>query len=66
MYEDSIIVSEIEPIINYLYSTTGNSKEVLVDENLKNFKRLVENKMKATGSIFITKDTGVFKAYSKK
>jgi len=66
MYEDSLIVSEIEPIINYLYSTTGNSKEVLVDKNLKNFKRLVENKMKATGSIFITKDTGLFKAYSKK
>lgn len=66
MYEDSLIVSEIEPIINYLYSTTGNSKEVLVDENLKNFKRLVEIKMKATGSIFITKDTGLFKAYSKK
>lgn len=65
-YEDSLIVSEIEPIINYLYSTTGNSKEVLVDENLKNFKKLIENKMKATGSIFITKDTGVFKAYSKK
>lgn len=66
MYEDSLIVSEIEPIINYLYSTTGNSKEVLVDENLKNFKILVENKMKATGSIFITKNTGLFKAYSKK
>lgn len=64
-YEDSLIVSEIEPIINYLYSTTGNSKEVLVNENLKNFKRLVENKMKANGSVFITKDTGVFKAYQK-
>lgn len=65
-YEDSLIVSEIEPIINYLYSTTGNSKEVLVGENLKNFEKLVENKMKVTGSIFITKDTGVFKAYLKK
>lgn len=65
-YEDSLIVSEIEPIINYLYSTTGNSKEVLVGENLENFERLVENKMKATGSIFITKDTGVFKAHLKK
>lgn len=65
-YEDSLIVSEIEPIINYLYSTTGNSKEVLVGEHLKNFKSFVENKMKTTGSIFITKDTGVFKAYIKK
>lgn len=64
-YEDSLIVSEIEPIINYLYSTTGNSKEILVGENLKNFKSFVESKMKATGDIFITKDTGVFKAYSK-
>jgi ubiquinone/menaquinone biosynthesis C-methylase UbiE/DNA-binding transcriptional MerR regulator len=62
-YEDSLIVSEIEPIINYLYSTTGNSKEVLIGENLKNFKSFVENKMKTTGSIFITKDTGVFKVH---
>lgn len=66
MYEDSLIVSEIEPIINYLYSTTGNSKEVLVGENLKNFKKFAQNKMQATGSIFITKETGLFKAYSKK
>ncbi|WP_160686987.1 methyltransferase domain-containing protein [Clostridium sp. C2-6-12] len=65
-YEDSLIVSEIEPIINYLYSTTGNSKEILVGENLKNFESFVESKMKATGDIFITKDTGVFKAHSKK
>lgn len=64
-YEDSLIVSEIEPIINYLYSTTGNSKEILVGENLKSFKSFVESKMKVTGDIFITKDTGVFKAYSK-
>ena len=66
MYDDSLIVSEIEPIIEYLYSTTGNSKEVLVGENLKNFKKFIENKMKATGSIFITKETGLFKVYSKK
>jgi ubiquinone/menaquinone biosynthesis C-methylase UbiE/DNA-binding transcriptional MerR regulator len=62
-YEDSLIVSEIEPIINYLHSTTGNSKEVLIGENLKNFKSFVENKMKTTGSIFITKDTGIFKVH---
>jgi len=61
-YEDSLIVTEIEPIIDYLYSTTGNSKEILVDEKLENFKKLIENKMKISGSIFITKDTGVFKA----
>jgi ubiquinone/menaquinone biosynthesis C-methylase UbiE/DNA-binding transcriptional MerR regulator len=60
-YEDSLIVTEIEPIIDYLYSTTGNSKEILVDEKLENFKKLIENKMKISGSIFITKDTGVFK-----
>jgi ubiquinone/menaquinone biosynthesis C-methylase UbiE len=61
-YEDSLIVTEIEPIIDYLYSTTGNSKEMLVDEKLENFKKLMENKMKILGSIFITKDTGVFKS----
>lgn len=66
MYKDSLIVSEVEPIINYLHSTTGNSKEILVSENLNNFKKLLDNKMKTTGSIFITKDTGLFKAYSKK
>ncbi|MFT8349421.1 MerR family transcriptional regulator [Clostridium saccharoperbutylacetonicum] len=66
MYEDSLIVTEVEPLINYLYSTTGNSKEILINENLKNFKKLVEDKVKATGSIFITKETGLFKACSKK
>lgn len=66
MYEDSLIVTEVEPLISYLYSTTGNSKEILINENLINFKKLVENKMKVTGSVFITKETGLFKACSKK
>lgn len=61
-YDDSLVVSQVEPLIDYIFSTTGNAKDFLTGEKLTSFNSFIENKIKVQGSIFITKDTGIFKS----
>ena len=59
-YEDSLVVTDIEPLVDYVLSTIGNAKEILTDEKLESFRDFLNEKLDRDGSIFITKDTGVF------
>jgi ubiquinone/menaquinone biosynthesis C-methylase UbiE/DNA-binding transcriptional MerR regulator len=65
-YEDYLIVTKVQPLIDYVCSTTGNTKEFIIGENLKNFKKFLEDKMVTSNHIYISKDTGVFKANKAK
>lgn len=61
-YEDSLVVTDAAPLVGYVCSTTGNTKQLIVNEKLSDFKKFVNNRMESDGHVFITKDTGVFKS----
>lgn len=60
-YEDSLVITEIAPLIDYVLSTTGNTNQILVGDKLRDFKKYLLDKIKLQGNIYISKDTGVLK-----
>lgn len=57
MYEDSLIVDEPEPLIEYILSCHGNQNQYIVNR-YKDFRSFVEKKIKK--GFHITKEAGVF------
>ncbi len=57
-YEDSLVVTEIQPMLDYVLSLTSRP----VGERWSAFVRMVESEIGSKGSIRITKDVGVFDA----
>jgi len=60
-YEDSLIVTDSEPLIQYVYSTNDSVKEILND-NGQQFQDYIEKELQKTGSIFISKSSGLFES----
>ena len=58
-YEDSLIVNQAQPLIDYIMSCHGNQNEVIGPRILE-FKEYIENILKEKGSIYITKEAGLF------
>lgn len=63
IYEDSILVTEEEPLIAYVLSCHGNQNQYLLDR-YKEFRSFVKQKTKLGFSI--TKDAGIFICFKKK
>lgn len=59
-YEDALRVTQSEPLIAYIRSTTGNSSHSLSGARLTRFKQYVEKRIRKEGYIGITKETGLF------
>jgi len=59
-YEDSLRVTELEPLVAYLRSMTALSD--LQEDKLEQLKRELQIKFQQQGEIFITKDSGLFEA----
>jgi hypothetical protein len=59
-YEDSLLVTEVEPMIAYLRSSIRASE--ISEEELAKVKAELEKEIKQNGKIFISKDTGLFEA----
>ncbi|WP_310601845.1 MerR family transcriptional regulator [Anaerosporobacter sp.] len=57
IYEDSLLVTEIEPLIAYILSCHGNQNQYLVN-HYKEFRSHVKKYMK--NNFHITKDAGIF------
>ncbi|HZY46054.1 MAG TPA: methyltransferase domain-containing protein [Anaerolineae bacterium] len=57
-YADDLIVTEVEPLVNYIFSMTTAAG--LIDRRRAELTRFIQNEMAKTGSIHITKDTGMF------
>lgn len=62
-YPDNLLVTDASAICDYIFSIPGNSKEKLSPEKLASIYVYLEERIKKDGSIFITKDTGYFKAF---
>jgi SAM-dependent methyltransferase len=59
-YDDALRVTQSEPLIAYIRSTTGNSSHSLSGARLARFKQHVEKRIRKEGYIGITKETGLF------
>lgn len=62
-YEDSIEISESEPLISYILSCHGNQNRLLLDR-YKEFREFVASRTR--GGFHITKDAGMFLCRNKK
>lgn len=59
-YEDNLLVTELEPIMAYIRS--GIRVLELSEKELANLQRHLEKELQEKGTIFITKDSGLFEA----
>ncbi len=59
-YEDNLQVTEIQPLMDYILSTVKVRE--LPKEKLGLLRQNLEKELKEKGSIFITKDSGLFEA----
>jgi ubiquinone/menaquinone biosynthesis C-methylase UbiE len=57
-YEDALVVTEVEPLVNYIFSMT--TAKGVIDQHRAELTRFIENELARTGSIHITKDAGLF------
>ncbi|MDF2926118.1 MAG: methylase involved in ubiquinone/menaquinone biosynthesis [Paenibacillaceae bacterium] len=62
-YEDSLRVTEAEPLVAYIQSTTGNSRITLAGAGLPKFKVRLKDLILQNGAIHITKESGLFAGY---
>lgn len=60
-YEDNLIVTEVTPIIDYIFSMPGNVRESFNSERLYELNKYLKDKIISEGGIYITKDTGFIK-----
>ena len=59
-YSDGLQVTDIEPIMAYIRSSIRASE--LSEEELENVRRDLQDELMTKSKIFITKDSGLFKA----
>lgn len=64
LYEDELIVDEVEPLLDYILSCHGNQSEILSTRQLE-FKQFLQKKMNEKGFIEIQKCAGLFKCSNK-
>ena len=58
-YEDSLMITQAQPLIDYILSCHGNQNDVLVNR-MNEFKKYIEDLIKKSNGIKITKDSGLF------
>ena len=58
-YQDSLEITESKPLIDYIMSCHGNQNEIL-GPRLNEFKEYIEELLKNSGKIVITKQAGLF------
>lgn len=61
-YNDSLNVTSAMPLIDYIFSMPGNTKEFFTELKLQELINFLEKEINKTGGIYITKDTGFFEA----
>jgi ubiquinone/menaquinone biosynthesis C-methylase UbiE len=59
-YEDSLVVTEAEPLVNYIYSMISRSDNLSGRSRISDLRRSINAMISQKGSIHIQKSTGVF------
>ncbi|MBB3113024.1 ubiquinone/menaquinone biosynthesis C-methylase UbiE [Paenibacillus phyllosphaerae] len=60
-YEDSLIITESEPLIEYMTSTPMNARSRLQGATLDRFKAYVEQILEREGALRVSKENGLYK-----
>ncbi len=60
-YKDSLIVTNPIPLVDYIFSMPGNTKDIFTEDKLQSLIKFLGEEINKTGGIHITKDTGFFK-----
>lgn len=58
LYEDALVVTEVEPLVAYMLSMALT--ELKTEDRVTALRELIAEEMSATGAIMITKDSGIF------
>lgn len=61
-YSDNLNVTSAVPLVDYIFSMPGNTKEFFTEINLQKLIIFLEEEIANSGGIYITKDTGLFEA----
>lgn len=61
-YSDSLNVTNPMPLLDYIFSMPGNTKDFFTELKLQQLINFLENEITNLGGIYITKDTGFFQA----
>jgi SAM-dependent methyltransferase len=62
-YEDSLVVTEADPLVAYVLSSVGNADRLFLDDRSGEFTAFVERRLASRGAISITKEVGLFVAW---
>lgn len=60
LYEDSLEIDEVKPLLSYILSCHGNQDEYLKDR-YEEFRKFLQEKLEKKGTLHITKQAGVFR-----
>ena len=62
-FDDELIITEIEPLVQYILSFPGNAREVFASEDkLSELKTTIAERIRKDGAFFVTKSAGLFVA----
>ncbi len=65
-FKDHMVVTDIEPLLSYMTSTPMNARAILTGKKLIEFKAFLSDRISSEMPLYITKDSGFFKAVNKK
>lgn len=60
-YKDGLVITDAEPLVAYILS--GIASSVYVGDKRRAFAGLVEHELASRGTIYVTKDSGLFEAW---
>lgn len=58
-FEDSLVIDQAEPLIDYILSCHGNQRELILPR-LEEFRRYLEAELEKNGPLHVTKQAGMF------
>ncbi|MFB9327903.1 methyltransferase domain-containing protein [Paenibacillus aurantiacus] len=60
LYEDRLLITEAEPLIDYMTSTPMNARSILQSKERERFRVYIENILERQGPIWVTKENGMY------
>jgi hypothetical protein len=62
-FDDELIITEVEPLVQYILSFPGNAREVFAsEEKLSELKSTIAESIRKHGAFYATKSAGLFLA----
>lgn len=59
-YQDALVITEEEPLLQYILSASGNISDILIGDRLQEFRAFLQNQITKEDGLHITKNIGLF------